>query len=151
MSVEEVGGIFRISGSGLSYEVPANLVGFLGSLIHERKDFLRKGSPGFWLKTSGEKELACPPLRGSITRQGPLAVGLRFIGHWPVEKGADVPVVIELTFPSSKSWVEVCWTVDDSRDGRVIELGLDLDLAIEGATTLVELRSRCDSLRNHQR
>ena len=55
-----------------------------------------------------------------------------------LKKGPDVPVVIELTFPSSKSWVEVCWTVDDSRDGRVIELGLDLDLAIEGATTLVD-------------
>src|SRR5262245_39076996 len=44
-----------------------------------------------------------------------------------------------MTFPSSKSWVELAWTVDDRSEGRLSELGLDLDLAIDGSPTLVDL------------
>jgi hypothetical protein len=43
-----------------------------------------------------------------------------------------------LTFPSSKSWVEALWTVDDPA-GAVGGMGLDLNLALAGSPTLVDL------------
>src|SRR5262249_47743360 len=67
-----------------------------------------------------------------------LAVGLRFDGSVPLGPGAKATTRLEMTFPSSKSWVETTWRVDDP-DDQVAELAVDVALALEGAATLVDL------------
>jgi hypothetical protein len=142
LRVEQTGRVFRVSGTGLSYEIPVDLVGFLKRVATDRAEYVREGSAGFWVREQEQPESrevrAASPLRGSISRQGPLAVGLKFEGVWPLSANRTIPVAVELTFPSSKSWVEVSWTLDDEAQ-RIAELGLDLDLALDGSPTLVDL------------
>jgi hypothetical protein len=46
-----------------------------------------------------------------------------------------------MTFPSSKSWVEVLWTIADPED-RIESMGLDLDLRLEGEPILIDCGAR---------
>jgi hypothetical protein len=147
LQVVPVGNHFRVSGTGMTYEVPGDLAGFLARVDGDRKEFVRRGSPGFWLRSNepgagdgGEPRI--DQVRGTIQRQGPLAVGLRFEGGWPLAGRGTVPVMAALSFPASKSWVEVEWAVKEAAAGRVAEMGLDLDLAIDGEPTLVDLGAR---------
>jgi hypothetical protein len=48
---------------------------------------------------------------------------------------------IAMTFPSSKSWVEVVWSIADPND-RIESMGLDLDLRLEGEPTLIDCGAR---------
>jgi hypothetical protein len=108
LRVEKTEKVFCVSGTGLTYEVPVDLVGFLGRVGEGSREYLRGGSPGFWLQTrGGQDERKAPPLQGTISRQGPLVVGLKFQGDWPLDGGRMAPVVVGLTVPSSKSWVEL--------------------------------------------
>jgi hypothetical protein len=63
---------------------------------------------------------------------------LRFESSEDLGQNHRVKSTATLTFPSSKSWVETTWTVDDP-EGSVAGLGLDLSLMIEGEPTLVDL------------
>src|SRR5262249_29190477 len=49
--------------------------------------------------------------------------------------------IAELTFPSSKSWIETTWTVDDPQD-QVERMGVDLRLQLEGQPTLWDCGAR---------
>jgi hypothetical protein len=142
LQITEGGGIFRIGGSGTEYEVPVNLAGFLRQVRQEGKRYLGPSSKGLWIRLAGRDAKLSEPrdtvAHGSIQRAGPLAVGLGFTAEWIVGTGR-VPAVVELTFPSSKSWVELNWTVPDRARQDVKELGLDLDLAIDGSPTLIDL------------
>jgi hypothetical protein len=70
----------------------------------------------------------------SVTRHGPMAVGLR-----SSRSEADpTSLNLELTIPISKSWVEVVASLDDP-SGTVAGLEFELDLLIEGSPTLVDL------------
>jgi hypothetical protein len=142
LNVEELESVFRVSGSGMTYDVPRDLVGFLKRAGGDRKEYLQSGSRGFWIRIAeperGAEEQRGAPLRGVVSRAGPLTVGLRFTGTWPLDGNRKAKVVVDLTFPSSKSWVELDWTIDDREHGRVITMDLDLDLAIEGTPTLVD-------------
>jgi hypothetical protein len=142
LRVASIDGRFRVSGTGMSYELPADLSGFLGQVDQDRVPFLRRGSRGLWIGSGGEDANAdpAPPLtlRGTIQRQGPLAVGLRYAGDWSAD-GIRRSVVVDLTFPASKSWIELDWSVAEPTPARPTELGLDLNLAIDGSPTLVDL------------
>jgi hypothetical protein len=142
LNIEALDSVFRVSGAGISYDVPRDLVGFLNGAGGERRQYLRPDSPGFWLRTDGPDSAGAQqpmgPLRGTLSRKGPIAIGLRFAGICPLKGGGGVNAFVDLTFPSSKSWVEVNWTIDDRELGRIVELGLDLDLAIASALTLVD-------------
>src|SRR5262249_19867142 len=43
--------------------------------------------------------------------------------------------IVELAFPSSKSWIETSWTVDDPQD-QIERMGVDLVLQLEGQPTI---------------
>jgi hypothetical protein len=77
-------------------------------------------------------------MKGVVTREGPIAVGLRFSGNATLPGGRPVRSVVDLTFPNSKSWVEARWSVDDP-EGLVALLGVDVPLMVEGAPTLIDL------------
>ena len=134
LKVEEAGGRYRVSGSGPVYEVPGDLAGVLKRVASDRGEFVRPGSLGFWVRRAGGEKKALAGLRGKVLRQGPLAVALRFEGG-PANQAA----VVDLTFPASKSWVEAVCTLDDRREGKVAELGLELDLRLVDKSALIDL------------
>ncbi|MFO0890631.1 MAG: hypothetical protein U0790_15990 [Isosphaeraceae bacterium] len=142
LKVESAGDSFRIDGTGMIYEVPMDLSGFLGRVAQGDREFLGRKSTGLWLRPAGRQSGGSEPrplaLRGVISRRGPLAMGLRYDGVGN-DDGRRVAVAVELTFPSSKSWVELNASIGDSGAGPAYELGIDLDLAIEGSPTLVDL------------
>jgi hypothetical protein len=143
LKIQRKDGAFCVSGSRVTYEVPVDLVGFLRRVSNDGKEFVKEGSLGFWLRQIEPgrdfPENPAPGLRGTISRKGPLAIGLRFEGDWPLGGHRKAHVVADLTFPSSKSWVEVVWTIVGLDQVREIDLGLDVDLAIDGSPTLVDL------------
>jgi hypothetical protein len=140
MKVEHVGDGFDVTnGSVLAFRVPDRLAGFLRSVRNARVDFLRETSTGFSLGTKDGRSTPLgdgPGFRGAVTRQGPLAVGLRFEGSTRVD-GSEARSTVDMTFPSSKSWVEVRWAVDDP-GGLVSALAVDLDLTIEGGPVVLD-------------
>jgi hypothetical protein len=146
MSVKSVENDFVVEhGSSLKFVVPRDLRGFLKTVSGGKREYLQAASEGLAihlqdgrslrLGVKGSDEL---PMRGTIDRQGPLAIGLRFDS---TEKDGIKPRVatsLELSFPSSKSWVETQWTVEDP-EGLVSGLSVDLRLAVTGEPTLVDL------------
>jgi hypothetical protein len=48
---------------------------------------------------------------------------------------------LALTFPSTKSWVEVAWSIADP-EHRIASMGLDLNLLVEGSPILVDCGAR---------
>lgn len=140
MSVRQDGGEFRVAnGSVLVYRVPDRLDGFLRGVTNVRTDFLQGRSPGLSLvdRRGGERPVGGGTddsgFRGTVTRSGPVAVGLRFEGA--IAGLGRLRSTVDLTFPNSKSWVEASWTVDDP-EGVVAVLKADLSLRIEGEQPL---------------
>jgi hypothetical protein len=147
MRVEHVEGSFVVSnGSALTFKVADPLGTFLQSVTNAKLEFI--GKPlGFMIgdKRGERRPIGSPisglrpepPLKGVLTRQGPMAIGLRFEGATNV-RDAPVTSVVEMTFPISKSWVEVLWTMHDPADGvGAIDVGTGLEL--EGVPVLVDL------------
>lgn len=147
MSVARAGESFEVTnGSVLAYRIPHHLGHFLRSVTNSRIEFIGPDASGFTLHgrdgrgpSLGTLDAAADgsEFRGVVARQGPLAVGLRFAGSSPLGDGGRPRSSLEMTFPSSKSWVEVSWDVDDP-DGAVSELALGLNLKIEGDPLLVD-------------
>jgi hypothetical protein len=148
MRVEHVGNDFLVSnGSVLRYTVPDNLQGFLSGVTTSSCQFIGTPRAGLFVRTTGRERQPIGgvgpnglTIAGSVSRTGPLTVGLRFVESEPpgakAESGSRS--VVEMTFPSSKSWVELSWRLDD-RAGSVTALGLELPLRLSGGTTLVDL------------
>jgi hypothetical protein len=146
MAVEHVDGVFRVThGSALRYVVRDGLPSVLESVSSGAGDYLLPGAGGLFVRRRGDAEGQAVKLggagltwQGTITRQGPIAVGLRFAGIAPLGPDTKAATTLEMTFPSSKSWVQATWRVDDP-DDQVAELAVDVALALEGAATLVDL------------
>jgi hypothetical protein len=140
MRVARLDGIVRVSnGKTLAFEVPVDLSGLLKSAVNAGEPFLAAGSRGLAIRDRAGKSI---PVGGSITswtisREGPMAVGLRFEASTRFDGGA-VRSTVDMTFPRSKSWVEVTWSLDDPAI-LVSALEVELRLALEGVPTLIDL------------
>jgi hypothetical protein len=89
---------FTVRSGGMTYVVPADLAGFLGPVTGGKSRYTAGGGRGLWRSSDTGEPRFLSGLKGSIERQGSHAAVLQFEG-----KGATV----RLTFPRSKSWVEV--------------------------------------------
>jgi hypothetical protein len=131
-----------IKSGSLSYVVSRKPRGLLQSVTDGKRAYLRKDGQGPDFVTQGHGMYGLGTTeRLTVTRQGPLAVGLRFDGRCPIEKDPkkrEFRWAIEMTFPRSKSWVEVDWTLDDPA-GVVTEMHAGLSLLLEGTPTLADL------------
>jgi hypothetical protein len=136
------------NGSSLTYKVDEHLSGFLRSVSNAGLEFIGSEGPAFRavgkdsisegvIGGSPGHDAAGEPFTSSVLREGPLAVVLRFAGVAPI-LGSRVPMVFDMTFPSSKSWVEVSWTIEDPT-GVVAGLNMTLRLKIESSPALVDL------------
>jgi hypothetical protein len=146
MRVEKLEGAFRVwNGSLLEYVVPDNLRGFLKYVGNAHLAFLAEQGEGLLIRSKDDMQYKVgsngpggTPTRASVAREGPMAVSLRFESSEALGDNRSLKSAATLTFPSSKSWVETTWTVDDP-EGLVAGLGVDLALAVEGNPTLVDL------------
>lgn len=133
--------IFVSQGSSPTFELADDLSGFLQAVGSPRLGYLRDDSRGLMIRERGGSDFVAvappkkqSPIRTTVSRHGPIAVGLR--SEWRGPAGARS--VLELTIPHSKSWVQALWSVEDP-DQQVAGLGFELDLLIEGSPTLVDL------------
>jgi hypothetical protein len=143
LTVERAGGRIRVAnGSVLAFTIPERLSGLFDRIENSRLDFWAGGGDGLSIVTAagvvrrlgnGDEP------RVTVTRQGPFAVGLRFEERiQPADAGESVRSTVEMTFPNSKSWAQIRWTVDDPA-GVIARLEVGFDLKIEGEPTLVDL------------
>jgi hypothetical protein len=146
LELESGEGSFRIqSGSSLVYTVSDRLCGSLVGVRNAALEFLKADPGGFIVRGRDGRELPVQSggigggrLKGTVTRQGSLAIGLRFQGMVTVPGAEPVGSTLDLNFPSSKSWVETAWTVEDPQ-GAVAALAVSVPLNVEGSTVLVDL------------
>jgi hypothetical protein len=146
LRVEQAEGIFRVlHGPDLRFDVPEDLAGFLNGVGNDGLPYVRANSEGLRILSSdlrpervGGKGPDGVSPKATITRQGPMAVGLRFEGTTPLGGDRRVPWTVSMAFPQSKSWVETTWSIDDP-EGDVAGLEVDLRLAVDGDPTLVDL------------
>lgn len=148
LHVEHGDGVYRVvHGPGLRFEVPEDLRGFLRFAGSDRRAYVAEGARGLWLRSGGNLRPLTwakgegndkSSVRARVVREGPLAAALQFDGNAALPGDRTVTWRAVLTFPSSKSWVEALLTVDDP-EGAVGGLGLDLNLALAGSPTLVDL------------
>ncbi len=88
MRVERVVDDFRVShGSTLAFIVPGDLLGFLKGVVNAKTEFVAEGSEGLVLRLKDGTVLRVggpgtddAPMRATVAREGPVAVGLRFEG-----------------------------------------------------------------------
>jgi hypothetical protein len=140
MKLEEGKTMFTVRSGGMVYVVPRDLKGLLTEVRDGKKEFTRPGSPGLAVRT-GKKDLHAvggAGFKGQVIRQGPLAVALRFEGETRLADTRKARSVVEMTFPRSKSWIELNWTLssDDLKAGDALEV--DLNLLVKGTPTLVD-------------
>jgi hypothetical protein len=146
LHVERGAGTLHVqSGSALRYAIKESLAGFLESVDNGGREFLTPQAGGLYVRARSQSPENAALLGGggqglsaTISRQGPLGVGLRFTAAIALPGAAPVSSTLDLTFPSSKSWVEAFWRVDDP--GRwVAGLRIEFRLKLDGDVTLVDL------------
>ncbi|MGL4549699.1 MAG: hypothetical protein ACRC33_00820 [Gemmataceae bacterium] len=116
LTLAEEGGAFVVRSGGMRYAVPADLGGLLAGVKGGTADYLKSGGKGLWV---GDGRAALKGLKGVVARRGPLAVALAFTGPG---------VEVQMTFPRSKSWVEV----EVAAGADAVGADLKLDLATPG-------------------
>ena len=135
VTVEQSGGMYAVR-HGLEFDVPDNLLGLLNEVKAGKLNYLRPGSRGLLLRNKDEAEFRAGGT-AKVTKRGPLVGGMRFENMEGLGGDRNVKSVVQMDFPRSKSWIEVRWTVDDP--GRSVSgMMADLNLLLEGATTLVD-------------
>jgi hypothetical protein len=132
----------------ITYSIGDDLTGFLRSVRNSGTEFLKPNSPGLFVGSRGRKTYleatsgpAARPPHVRVARQGPIAAGLSLDHAVRLDETSHLVSSLAMTFPSSKSWVEVFWTIADPED-RIESMGLDLDLRLEGAPILIDCGAR---------
>lgn len=123
-------------GSGsLAYVVGRDLDGLLGEVRDGKRIYVKPGSPGLQL---GKTALRGDPKRQvRVIRQGPSAVELGLAWQEKHGEGKQLAVDVHLTFPRTKSWVEV--DVEVASEGMAVpSLGAIVNLDVDSKPTLVD-------------
>ena len=148
--VEREGEAFRVTAGGsLTFTVGGRLPGPVSGVENARLSYVVPDSGGFsvrhkddppdsWRACTWGRDAQGRPSAPSATRQGPFAASLHVEGVAELPGAQPSATSADLTFPSSKSWVETSWRVDDPL-GVVAELRVEIRLKVEGGPTLVDL------------
>ncbi|MDP6444042.1 MAG: hypothetical protein QGG36_10425 [Pirellulaceae bacterium] len=119
------------------WRVPRSLERLLRSVEFRPVEHVRPSpteSLGLWLEsTNGERIAVKLDVRKSsaeIIKPGPLAAQLRFTWAISDPQLPGVKCQLEMSFPVSKSWVEIAWKIEDPRGvvrraGSLLETNLD--------------------------
>ncbi len=147
MSVTKGDGAWIVKNKGsMTYEVPERLDQLLRSVVNGKTEYIDAGiglnlltrnGPMSFVGKAAEKRL----ISSMVTRQGPLAIGLRVQGPFRFEGLGSVNSIVEMTFPSSKSWVEVLWTVDDP-EGWIFSQAYEVQIQVESQPILLDFGAK---------
>ncbi len=144
LRVEETKDEIKVHSDGMVWTVRRDLKG----LIHEMRDgkrrYVKPGSEG--LQTLSDPRITHnpheigAPAEGKVrlTREGPLTVALRYEGTFQGKK-YQLPGVIDLVFPRSKSWVEVDARVTSPARDVAYDFLAQLNLDVTGEPILLDL------------
>jgi hypothetical protein len=147
--VEREGEAFRVTAGGsLTYTVGDRLPGPVSGVENARFSYVvpssggfsirhRDDPPGRWRACTWGRDPQGRPSPASATRQGPFAASLHFEGNVDLPGAGPSATSADLTFPSSKSWVETAWRLEDPL-GVVAGMRVELQLKVEPAPTLVD-------------
>lgn len=109
-----------------------------GDLQYLRREGVRLGIEG---PNEVHYEIDPRASRARVIRSGPLAVAIRYEFSPNDGQLAEVKSTVDLTFPVSKSWVQIDWQIDDPRQ-RVrsarAEIAQNLDAPTDDRPTLVD-------------
>ncbi|MGL5095634.1 MAG: hypothetical protein ACRDD1_08605, partial [Planctomycetia bacterium] len=134
-------GVFDVQGvGGLRMAVPQNLVGLLRSARNAKVEWLRPESLGLTIRNRDgalfragvvkQADEVGKPTTATVLEPGPFVARLRFTGEEAVRDGVWAPAVLDLTFPTNRSWMAVDWRVDDTA-GNVAGLDATLHLLLD--------------------
>jgi len=149
MKVQRNGSTIEVSHSPyITYALSDDLAGFVRSVKVPSAEFIKGDSSGLFVVVKGQK-VPLPPNEqksqpGSalrISRQGPLAIGLQSRHQIKVDGSRPVDSLIDLNFPSSKSWIETVWTLNDP-ENQIETMGLELGLLVDQPPILVDCGAR---------
>lgn len=130
---------FTIKSGSLSYVLTRRKPdGLLRQVKDSKREYLRDSSLRFAVVTREGMMSLDSFGQSSVTRQGPIAVGVRY--EEKIDKQPNKPElrwVVEATFPRSKSWVEVEVTLEDPH-GTVKEIHAGAYMRLEGTTALAD-------------
>ncbi|MEX1231803.1 MAG: hypothetical protein WEB58_16275 [Planctomycetaceae bacterium] len=127
----------------LEWKIRKDLRGFLESVKTPELEFMRPESAGFFVAPYdhepifiGADNSAARVASSRVAKNGPVQCALEFDVH--IKRNDEtLPSKIRLSFPRSKSWVEVDWSFDE-RMADLVEFGIDLNLDVTVAPTLVD-------------
>lgn len=125
--------------NGLECVLNENRKGFIGSVKSSKLNYISAPTFEQSLGSHGATEITLDSVsRFDVVRKGPFAVGIR--RETPVELGRDnlSKSILDLTFPSSKSWIEFDWKLEDP-DQLVSRMILNVKLDLVAGATLVDL------------
>jgi hypothetical protein len=145
MNVERNGSTIDISNSSyIKYAISDDLAGFVRSVKIPSAEFIKGDSSGLFVVVNGQKKRiplsdrkSTPGSIVRIGRQGPLAVGLQAQCQIGLEGSGPVASLIDLSFPSSKSWIETVWTLSDPQH-QIEAMGLDLGFLLDDPPILLD-------------
>lgn len=135
---------FRIANDPhIAWSVRRDLGGLLTSVRAGELEYVRTARSGLLLRDGKGEQHAVGgsggrPPKVRVTREGALAVGLRFEF---TDILPELHSTVDLTFPVFKSWVEVDWRIDDPRGAAVgaeAKFDVNLDPPTRRAPTLVD-------------
>jgi dienelactone hydrolase len=139
LRVEETKEEIKVHSGGMAWTVRRDLKG----LIHEMRDgkrrYVKPGSEGLQILSEPRITLDMGVPRGEslrVTREGPLTVALRYEGYFQGRE-YQLPGVVDLVFPRSKSWVEVDARLT-AREGLVGFFMAQFHLDLEGEPLLLD-------------
>ncbi len=122
---------------GLAWSFESSASGLLLDVKTVGRDYTSGRSLILEVGASGRKLEVQPHGELEVTRQGPFAVGLRQKVRIASQDSRELNATVDLTLPSSKSWIEVDWRIDDPRV-QIETLGLASQLAVGEGPTLVD-------------
>lgn len=135
MTVEESDETITVRTGGMAYVVRRDLGGLLDNVRSAKMRYLRLGSSG--LTVDNVPIMGTDKEKVQVAYHGPLTTLLR-LARRP-GGGLDSPVVVELTFPRSKSWVEVLVRRDNpGKKPPTKAITASLNLEVESKPTLVD-------------
>jgi hypothetical protein len=145
MTVERKGSTIEVSHPPyITYAISDDLAGFVRSVRIPSAEFIKGDSSGLFVITNRRKTLrplhdgkSPPGPIAQIGRQGPLAVGLQSQCEIGLEGSGPVASQIDLTFPSTKSWIETVWNLNDPQN-EIETMGLDLGFLVDEPPILLD-------------
>lgn len=140
---ETPGGFVIRNGPHITWTAGRDLSHLLTSVEAGDLQYLRREGVRLGIEGANDVRYEMDPRasRARVVRSGPLAVVIRYESAPHDGQLAEVKSTVDLTFPISKSWVQIDWQVDDQRQQVRLaraEIAQNLDAPTDDAPTLVD-------------